>query len=236
MFVRFRESGYRLQASLIETRRVGGKVRHEHIASLGSIVMPQTVGDRIAFWNRLHERLAKLSNRVDAETQGKILGAIHAKVPMVTADEQRALQLANAQADLKFWESLGGMHASTVEGHKGMIACAEQKVAESEAERATAAEKVARAKDRIARIERGDDVAGGLGKPMTYEDCEAILLDAGMTKRDIKDAQLFASLPEEILPEIVKVEVEASQRAGRAATRRAVRAALIKQANDDAAG
>jgi hypothetical protein len=37
MFVRFRETGRRLQCSLIETRRVDGKVRHEHIASLGSI-------------------------------------------------------------------------------------------------------------------------------------------------------------------------------------------------------
>ena len=54
----------RLQLSLIETRRCDGKVRHEHIASLGS-----SVAERIAFWTRLHERLAKLANRVDAATQ-----------------------------------------------------------------------------------------------------------------------------------------------------------------------
>jgi hypothetical protein len=36
-------------------------------------------------------------------------------------------------------------------------------------------------KDRIARIERGEDVAGGFGKPMTFED----LLNAGMTRADI---------------------------------------------------
>jgi hypothetical protein len=29
---------------------------------------------RIAFWGRLHERLAKLSNRIDATMQGVILG------------------------------------------------------------------------------------------------------------------------------------------------------------------
>jgi len=62
MFVRFRQNTYRLQVSLVKTRRADGKVRHEHIASLGSIVMPMTVAGRIAFWRSLHERLARLSN------------------------------------------------------------------------------------------------------------------------------------------------------------------------------
>jgi len=53
------------KVSIVETRRVGGKVRHEHIASLGSIETPLTVANRVAFWQRVHERLAKLSNRID---------------------------------------------------------------------------------------------------------------------------------------------------------------------------
>jgi hypothetical protein len=32
------------------------------------------VPERIAFWRKLHERLARLANRIDSETQGKILG------------------------------------------------------------------------------------------------------------------------------------------------------------------
>jgi hypothetical protein len=39
MFVRFRQTAQRLQASLVETRRIDGKVRHEHIAGLGSVEM-----------------------------------------------------------------------------------------------------------------------------------------------------------------------------------------------------
>jgi hypothetical protein len=109
MFVRFRQAGHKLQTSLIETRRVDGKVRHEHIASLGSIILPPSVADRITFWQRLHDRLAKLSNRVTAEDQGKVLGAVHAKVPMVTADEQHALQLENAKADAPFWDRMADM-------------------------------------------------------------------------------------------------------------------------------
>jgi hypothetical protein len=84
MFARFRRSPYLLQVSIVETRRVGGKVRHEHIASLGSIETPLTVANRVAFWQRVHERLAKLSNRIDPATQGKIRGDIHTQIPMIT--------------------------------------------------------------------------------------------------------------------------------------------------------
>jgi len=47
-------------------------------------------GRRIEFWRGLHERLAQLSNRLDAETRGKVMVAVHARVPMVTPEEQRA--------------------------------------------------------------------------------------------------------------------------------------------------
>jgi hypothetical protein len=97
MFVHFRETPYGLAMSLVETRRENGKVRHEHVASLGSIETPLSVAARIEFWRGLHERLDQLSNRLDAETRGKVIGAVHARVPMVTPDEQRALQLEKAK-------------------------------------------------------------------------------------------------------------------------------------------
>jgi hypothetical protein len=90
MLVHFRETPYGLAMSLVESRRENGKVRHEHLASLGSIETPPSVAARIEFWRRLHERLDQLSNRLDAETRGKVMDAVHARVPMVTPDEQRA--------------------------------------------------------------------------------------------------------------------------------------------------
>ena len=71
----------RLQVSLVETRRTGGRVHHEHIASLGSVEILPSVFARLAFWQRLHERLAKLSNRIDAATQGRVLGNIQNPAP-----------------------------------------------------------------------------------------------------------------------------------------------------------
>jgi hypothetical protein len=95
MFVRFRQTPYGLQVSLIQTRREGGKVRHEHIAGLGAITIPASAADRIVFWRRLHGRLSALSNQI-ADEQAKILGAVHERIPMLTPDEQRDMQMQNA--------------------------------------------------------------------------------------------------------------------------------------------
>jgi hypothetical protein len=195
MFVRFRQTRSRLQCSLIETRRVDGKVRHEHIASLGAVPAAPSVADRIAFWAQLHQRLGRLSNRVDAETQGKVIGQIHARIPMVTPDEQRQLQKENAEADERFWSGLHDMHASTVKERKELIAAAQRAVADGEAAATNAAAKAGHARERLAKIERGEDVAGGLGKPV---DVEALMLANGFTKRDLRDMERLHELLTEL--------------------------------------
>ena len=101
--------------------------------------MPPSVEDRITFWQRLHERLAKLSNRVDVTAQAKILGDINARIPMVTLDEQQAVKLENAKAEERLWSNIHDLHAGTVEDHKGLAAIVERKVAEGQVEMAKAA-------------------------------------------------------------------------------------------------
>jgi hypothetical protein len=188
MFARFRQTDTRVQVSLVETRRIDGKVRHEHLASFGSVEMPPSVEDRIAFWQRLHQRLAKLSNRIDATAQAKILGDIHARVPMVTIDEQRSLQLRNVEADEQFWENLHDMHADTVEEHKELAASVERKIAEGQTAMTNAAAHRDTAKGRRERLQRGEDVPGNLGRP---EDFKAVLIRAGFTKRDFRRMELL---------------------------------------------
>ena len=70
MFVRFRPSRDRLQAGLVEPHRIAGKVRQDHIAGLGSVGMPPTVADRLTFWRKVEDRLAKLGNRLSPTTSG----------------------------------------------------------------------------------------------------------------------------------------------------------------------
>jgi hypothetical protein len=235
MFVRFRQTPYRLKVSIIETRRIDGKVRHEHIASLGSIEVPLSVADRIVFWQRVNERLVKLSNRIDPATQGKIRGDLHARVPMVTADEQRALQLENAEADERFWSSLHGMNREQVDGHKALAASVQSKIAAGRTEATKAATNAAAASERVERIKKGDDVQGGLGKPIDYR---AILHKAGMTDRDIWECMDMAELfefdtDETEFKKFMDESVKASQRASEAVMRKLLRrrrAALQKAA------
>src|SRR5271155_5445460 len=130
MFVRFRQQGRRLQASLIHTQRVAGKMQSEHIASLGSVGADVSVRERLTFWAELPGRLARLGNRVGPDDQPKIYSALHARIPMVTPDEQRALQAENAKYDEQFWGGIRDLNASGVEQHKSLIASAEKKIAE----------------------------------------------------------------------------------------------------------
>jgi hypothetical protein len=122
MFVRFRQQGRRFQASLMQTRRVSGKMQSEHIASLGSVDAEVSVRERLAFWAKLPERLARLANRVGHDDQAKVYAALHSRIPMVTVEEQRAVQEENAEGDERFWDAMRDIGASSVEGHKALIA------------------------------------------------------------------------------------------------------------------
>jgi hypothetical protein len=202
MFVRFRQGQYRLQLSLVETRRVAGKVRHEHIASLGSIGDPPSTGGRVAFWRRLHERLAKLGNRIDPAILGKILGDVHARVPMVTLEEMQALKLEGAEAHERFWSGVRDMHEGTAEGRKVLVATVERTIATSQAAAAEAADKAAQAKDRAERLKKGEDVPGGVDKPLTRAD---FLKAGGFTAADLRHLEFVGSVPKDVFEEALKL-------------------------------
>ena len=158
MFVRFRQSSRRLQLSLVETRRDGGKVRHEHIASLGATAIPTTTADRIEFWTRLHQRLGRLANRLDSEMQAKILGAVHGRVPMPTTDEIHARNLEEAKQHEAGWRMRHVSTETILEKNRLRLKTAERLVAEGQPLVASAAQEAAAAEERRGRIERGENV------------------------------------------------------------------------------
>jgi hypothetical protein len=168
----------RLQVSLVEGRRVGGKVRHEHIASLGSVPIPAAAADRIAFWGLAGDRLERLANRIGNEKE-KIVSAIHARIPLFDGEDIRSVQRENAEADEKLWTTLHSGDAEMAEALK-------EQADKAGARAKISGEMVAAAKDRIARIAKGEIVSGGLGKPMTLKGYEKILRDAGWTAADIR--------------------------------------------------
>jgi hypothetical protein len=189
MFVRFRQTKRKLQVSLCENRWIEGRPRQEHIAQLGSIEMPPSVEGRIAFWSRLHERLARLGNRVDANAQGKILGDVHARIPMVTLDEQRQLKIEHAETNEHFWTGHRDYLQGNVAGHEELAAEAERVIVTGRAQATESAAKAASAKDAADRLRRGEDAS--VEKPLTREQVERVFLDAGMTKDDLRRCTEF---------------------------------------------
>jgi hypothetical protein len=68
---------------------------------VSSIGISPSPADRIAFWAKLHQRLAALANRIDAKAHCAILAAVHARIPMPTPDDQRVVLIENARADAR---------------------------------------------------------------------------------------------------------------------------------------
>jgi hypothetical protein len=202
MYVRCHKRNERVIFSLMVSRREAGQTKKDYVANLGSAPIAPTVGDRIAFWQQLHARVARLGNRVGPEDQAKIFAAIHLRVPMVTPQEQQSVQLRNAQSDSGFWQGLGAMNQSSADALKKIVEKSQRRIASFETGAADAKDKSRAAEDRAARIERGEDVPGGLGKQVTAEDMERWLLEDGWTKTDIKNMKLLGLLTDEEMEEI----------------------------------
>ena len=143
---------YTLHVSLVECRRIGGKVKQEHIASLGSIeghlllsfwagIEPEhanaarlnlekwfkaSIRARIAFWRPLEEKLARLANRVNEDERAAIRAAIEKRIPSPTAAELTQNTVWTAADEVEGWRHAKGTVA-------GMVAAEEKKIAECEA-------------------------------------------------------------------------------------------------------
>jgi hypothetical protein len=212
MFVRFRQSSGRLQLSLVETSRRNGKVVHEHVASLGAAPLAPSVADRVDFWTRLHQRLGRLANRLDDAMQAKILGAVHARVPMPTLDERQALQLDRAKQHEAGWQ-IGHIQAEgIVAANKALRDGASKMVAEGEPVVANAAEELKAATDRRERIERGENVSLP-GKPLTPK-------DFGFTAAQVRHMQLLGRLQGEHFERYLKIHLRSRSRRDHAELRR----------------
>jgi hypothetical protein len=100
------------------------------------------------------------------------------------------------KADASFWSSIEEVHAATAADYKQLIEIATRKIAAAEEAQKHASDNAAAAKDRVERIERGEDVQGGLGKPMRREDFIKLLRQWGWTTADIKHLQVTAAIGE----------------------------------------
>jgi hypothetical protein len=133
---------YRLLVSLIENRRIDGKVRQEHIADFGAIeghLLPsfyaephdavsswsiRSICARLAFWNDLEERLGRLSNRISAEEADKVRAAVHARIPKPTDADIEKVEFWRAENNRSYLQN-------NIKSERREIAQAERKIEES---------------------------------------------------------------------------------------------------------
>jgi hypothetical protein len=156
MYVRVRQRNARLLVSLAASRRVDGKHEKEHIGFLGSVSIPASVEERIRFWHQLHQRLSRLANRVGGE-QGKLLAAIHRRIPIATVDETHGAKVRGAEGDVRSWEGMRDANLEQAEGYEKIAATVQKKIENFQSEAAKADAAAAVAKERVERIKRGED-------------------------------------------------------------------------------
>jgi hypothetical protein len=230
MFVRFRATRTRLQLSLITTRRVEGRVRHEHVASLGSVRAPATAIDRLEFWQQLHERLGRLNNRIDAETFGKVMTAVHERIPMVTQDEQRELKIQTAEEDARFAQSLHDMHEETVDGHRDIGVRSQAAIADGEAQMGDLAKVAERANQTAEKLRRGEDVPSKIKRPMTRKEFMAAI---GWNEADVRHSNVLIELERSGLTKQAIQAVSIDQKHTRAVFRKLLRNHQRRSAGGD---
>jgi hypothetical protein len=204
MFARFRQVRDRLNVSLVEAVRTGAKIRQSHIANLGSVPHTPSPADRVRFWIKVHQRLATLSNRLDEATRETVLAAIHARIPIPTAEDQEAARNSGRQANAALFATLRDKHRGLADVyHQG-------------------AEREAAAAEAVDGLE-----AAYVSRPMTQAEMRRFLKSLGMTAAELrhrKDLNAVCELlgEDRIVPMLAKEGVQAGDRA----TRRAVRSLL----------
>jgi hypothetical protein len=215
MHIRARLHRRRIQISLVDTRRVQGKVRQEHVASLGSVPPDMTPADRLAFWTQVHPRLARLDNRLDQAALAKVMGELHAKVPMVAIGDPglTAGKIEIAEHNAGLWTKVREHTLATVEDQRALVAKLTTKIAESEKLAADAAGFAAADRDKVERLKAGEDV--DIGKKVDFR---AELLKAGFTEADLRHAKRLNAVIEAgltTIEELSSFEVDSGDQRGR---------------------
>jgi hypothetical protein len=175
---------YRLLVSLIENRRVNGRMQQEYVADLGAIdghmlpgfyagIDPTIVGQitadgwssaslemRLDFWQNLNRILSRLSNRIDAATQQKIMDAINARISLPEIDEIERTPLRRAEHELATAENNRTSTLECVETHKQLAAHALRAAKNWQEHAEREAQQIALWRAEINRLKMGKPIAG----------------------------------------------------------------------------
>jgi hypothetical protein len=181
MLVRFRQTAAGLQCSLVETHRIDGAVRYEQVASLGSVPASPSVADRITLWRRVYETLAEHASRIDADTQGKIISAVHSRIPIVTPNEQRKLRERPRPQLQKPLRHEGATERPQIKApisgsDAGKVPFSRVTALSTAEQEGMQTEQAQIAVERPTQVENGKRVESGFSKPTAVADFTAVLV------------------------------------------------------------
>jgi hypothetical protein len=175
-----------------------------HVAGLGSVPLPPSPADRVGFWIKIHQRLATLSNRLDDEMREAILAAIHARIPIPTAEDQEAAKKSGREANAALSAILRDKHRALADVHRRGV---DQETA---------------AADAVDGLE-----SAYASRPMTRVEMRRFFKSIGMIASDMRHCQELAALCDLANEDrIISMLAEHGVQAGNRATRRAVRGLL----------
>ena len=135
---------------------------------------------------------------MSGDTQKKVVADIHARIPMPMAEEQRALQLENAEEDARLWDQLHDFFKENGEAKAALAARLQREAEDIAKEAEAAAASATKAHERIAKLKAGESVPGGFTRAMTWDDAKAFMEAGpdGWKKADFDRARNFAALGE----------------------------------------
>ena len=87
MYARFYRAKRRLIGQLVDSHKIAGQVRAEHIAPLGSVLLPEpfSLSERTKFWEALKGRLwvvvDRIGDRFTDEVRAKVLAGLDRRIP-----------------------------------------------------------------------------------------------------------------------------------------------------------
>lgn len=122
--------------------------------------LPLSLQTRLEIWGKLLSAAGSASKSTRQRRPGQSAGGGACTRPYGNRRRARALQLQAAEDEAKFREVMQESNEDMSLGHRVLAAAAERQSDETKEAAADAAKHVAAAKDRIDRLERGEDIGG----------------------------------------------------------------------------
>jgi hypothetical protein len=148
---------------------------------------------RISALQRFVGKAYSHPGRIGTDADGCLAAPSRPNRTSVSGSSQTAGPDRRRRADAKLHNAVAENIAEMIEGKRAMVVQLQADIAELETARVQSTTEAATAEDRVSRLQRGEDVPGGLGKPI---DPVQVLRSVGATDAEIRHMRVVAAMTE----------------------------------------